>query len=585
MSVMDLDFYGLARPVQERFIASTRAQAVPTPLAVQPAALTHMRPWLVGSAAALLVLIGLTALGFGDLNSEFALASTTLLAGYVALFALSVGCLLRALALRHRFLSLPFTPGSYLFPIGVVVARSAQVKLHPLSDLDGSQLSGKTVRLTFRGGQSFEFTTRDEDTAGQVQKLVSEAKKTLQLAEETSNWRELARLDPLRDNGFSNPFGPTAGYRMRSPAWARGWLALALILGLGGGYGLWKVRNTLGEKRLYQAAAARNDVEGFQAYLARGGNRDEVRQVLLPRAELKRAEAVGTVEAIEAYIDSHPSSRIADEVAASLRSALLSALESAKGAGTLSAIRELRTRYKNVAPIADEIAAAEHQYYERVFEQYSSEAPKGEKIDPVPFIKRLLDYLERHGPTVEVRWRRQLKESTRLADTQVKLSAYFMGNHSIPSQYFDAAHSRQREAKASEKLLSLLQPHFPSEVLHFELAEAFDAPDAKPSNETPPLPSPSVPTVFITHNVEMTGGYMNANPRGIFVGAGLLFEAEFVIPGDAQALSFRYSVWRPPDLQLLKQEGMDTEGVYEAMVGPTFENFAERYAASIVKLD
>jgi hypothetical protein len=585
---MDLDFYGLVRPVQERFIASARGQAVPAPLAIQRATLTSTRPWLAMSAVALVALCAVAMLGFGNLDSSLAIGSVVQLALYVVLLAVAAGCLLRALALQHRFRSLPFPPGNYLFPIGVIEARSAALRLHSLLDLESVQVNHKVVvRIAFSGNSVFEFKARGEPEAEQVRQIVLEAKKTLQLAEETGNRRELARLDPLRDNGFSNPFGPTGAFRQRTPAWAKTWIAIALLIGAGGGYCLWKGRNLLSEARLYQAAASKNTVEAFQAYLARtaGSGRSEVKETLLPRAELKRAEAQGTVEAIEKYISQHSSTKIAAEVERALRSTLLTALEQAKAQGTLSAIRNLRTQYKNTKPIEEEIAQAEHELFVRVFEEYKAQAPAGEKVDPVPFFQRLFDYLERHGPKIEVRWRRQLRDSVRQADNQVKLSAYFMGVQSVPSQYYDEARSRKREAVATEKLLALLQPRFPAEVLRLEAGTPFDPPVVEPGPEASdgPLPNVSVPTLLITHTTEMTGGYMSQNPRGIFVGVSLFYTVVFSIPGDQEPLRFRFSVWRPPNLQLLKQEHLSTEAMYDLMTDSAFALFVDRYAATLIK--
>ncbi|HTM43821.1 MAG TPA: hypothetical protein VL137_02640 [Polyangiaceae bacterium] len=583
MAVMDLEFYGLVRPVQERFIASTRALAVPTPMALSVAPMRGAQPWLAASILALGALIALTSLGFGNLTSPLALASNVHLLLYAVLLVLAVGCLLRALALRHQFLSLPFVPGDYLFPVGVIQARSARLRLHPLLDLQSAQITGRSLRVVFASGASFQFEARDEAEASTVHKSLLEAQKTLQLAEETGNRRELARLDPLRDNGFSNPFAPTAGYRRRTPTWASGWIPLSLIIGVVGGYGLWKARNFLGESRLYAVATAQNSVEAYRAYLARGGDRATVKDVLLPRAELKKAAAEGSVEAIEQYIAAHPGSKIGDEIASALRAALLTALEQAKHQGTLTAIRALPKRYKDISPIRSEIAEAEHALYEKAFQNYSAHAASNEKSNPVPFFRRLFDYVEHNGPKVEIRWRRQLRDSVHQADNQVKLSAYFMGAQSIPSQYFDAKHARAREAALSDKLLATLQPQFPEDMLRFELGSNFDEPDEKPDDSDPPLPNPTIPTLFITHAVDMTGGYMNANPRGIFVGAGLFFNAVFVIPNDQEPWTVHFSVWRPPDLTLLKQDGMTTEGMYDAMVTPAFDSFEQRYINAVFR--
>ncbi len=67
--------------------------------------------------------------------------------------------------------------------------------------------------------------------------------------------------------------------------------------------------------------------------------------MLLPRAELRDAQQSGGVEAIEAYVSSHPNSKIPHEVQAALKGSLLAGLEEAKKKNTLAALSEFEARY------------------------------------------------------------------------------------------------------------------------------------------------------------------------------------------------------------------------------------------------
>jgi hypothetical protein len=81
----------------------------------------------------------------------------------------------------------------------------------------------------------------------------------------------------------------------------------------------------------------------------------------------------------------------------------------------------------------------------------------------------------------------------------------------------------------------------------------------------------------------MTGGYMSQNPRGIFVGVSLFFNVVFAIPGDQEPLEFDFSIWRAPNLQLLKQEQLSTEAMYDLMSDSAFAFFVDRYVGSLIK--
>ena len=59
--------------------------------------------------------------------------------------------------------------------------------------------------------------------------------------------------------------------------------------------------------------------------------------------------------------------------------------------------------------------------------------------------------------------------------------------------------------------------------------------------------------MFIEHTAELSGAsYLNANPRGVFVGLGMVFEVTFKIPDDAKPHKYKQTAWRPPDVTLSK---------------------------------
>src|SRR5262249_3629267 len=153
-----------------------------------------------------------------------------MLVAYACLLASSAACFLYALVLRERNTSLPYSPALYLFPVGVVEATSAKLRLHSLLALESAQSKGSVLRLLFEGGKTFEFALSSSADAAQAKLLVLEAKKNLSNADQSQNPRALALLDPLRDNGFSSVFSPTTAFKRTPPTWVRVWPIFALAV-------------------------------------------------------------------------------------------------------------------------------------------------------------------------------------------------------------------------------------------------------------------------------------------------------------------------------------------------------------------
>ncbi|HKQ70835.1 MAG TPA: hypothetical protein VJT73_15920, partial [Polyangiaceae bacterium] len=310
----------------------------------------------------------------------------------------------------------------------------------------------------------------------------------------------------------------------------------------------------------------------YRSYLSRGGRAADVGDRLLPRAELAVAVKLGNVEAIEKYVAEHPNSHIKDEVSAALRQAMLVELEAKKRAGTVSALSEFSKKHPNNL-VDPELRQAVHAVYQGAFATYKKES--GVK-DPavVQFVEKLLAFAERAGPKVVVRFRRKASKSIDLADTQVKKSPYFMGAASLPSLYFDDAHARPRETNTAKTISDRFGNAFPADIVSFELGAPLTDSEA-------PLPVPTLPTLFIEHTAEVSGAsYLSANPRGVFVGLGLLFEVTFRLPDETKPLKFRLSAWRPPDTTLPRADNTWEGAVYEAMATEGYAHFAQRYLAT-----
>jgi hypothetical protein len=572
----ELDFYELSRAVEDRFVGSMRGEGQPRPLLANRGGVP--REVFVGSAIGLGGLAGLVVLfelGLGDLTSDLALHPLPVIAGYVVAVATIALGALQVLARLRADWALPFTPGVYLFPSGVIDARRHILRVFTLSRLVKPVVEDRSLTLAFPEGESFTFAISEKGHTDEIRTVIEGAQEALEKAQAAGDKHSLGVLDPLLDVGVANPFAPKTALKRQVPLWARQVWLTALVLGIVVAPAIWFARNMVSDAAMLSRAHLQRSVDGYKAYLARGGRRQDVAEVLLPRAELVQAVKEGTVEAVEKYIQTHPNSKIPNEVSAALRQTMLIELDATKRAGTVSALNDFAKRHPNNMVDA-ELKQAVHAVYQAALARYKRES--GVK-DPavLTFVERLLAFAEKAGPKVEIRFRRKVAKSAEIADNQVKKSPFFMGTPSLPSQYFDDAHSRPRETNAGKALVARFASAFAPDVLSLELGAPITDPDA-------PLPPPTVPTLFVEHTAELSGAsYLNANPRGVFVGAGMTFEATFRVPDDTKPYKFKQTVWRPPDVTLSKGDAETWEtAVYEAMAAEGFNQFSQKFLAALL---
>lgn len=578
-----IEFYDLPRPVQERFVAASQASLAPAPLAVKLASRYVGFRWFAAAVSLLFATSLFATLGFGELGHPSALASGTHALIYCVGFTLGFACLTRGFTLRDRALSLPFARATYLFPMGVVEATSSSLTVHSLADLSQVEALSASLNVTFKDGVTFAFPARDQKQASAAKDAVAQSRDRLDEATKADSVRHLAALDPLCRTNFPSPFSQDVPFKRPTTLWATALFAMAVVSGVALGVGVWEVRNKLSGRRLAEIAREQNTTAAYQRYLANGGQQPEIIEVLLPRAELADERAKGSVQAIEAYIQSHPDSKIQPEVDAALKEALLVALERASAPGTLQALDAFASEHPNHAPVEDELARARHAVYvsagARALKLTVANGTR--KSDPSAFFQRLAEYAEKHGPKVEIRFRSRLGRSHNTADTLVRLSAYFSGNASLPSRFFGPDEMRAREALAAPLLISALQALFPPEIVRFELAAALPSPE--PDEPLPALPEPSVPTLYIDHRTELSGGYVNPKPRGIFMGAGIFFDTVFVIPGEETQLEINVPTWRTPSRPVMERDKRTTGDVYEDLARRSFALFLRRYVERVLK--
>jgi hypothetical protein len=570
-----VDFYKLPRAIQDRFVGSVMSGFPPAPLLATKGGTPTKLVWLGLSLACFVIIVIVTRLGYGSLDSALALHSWRALILYGALvFGVAFG-LVQAFGRVVRERALPYGAGVYLFPACLIDARSDQFKVFSTHDLSGVDIQGGSVRVSFSGGTHFLFACVDPTQAAGIVAEVQAARDRAMHAKATEDPKELVAVDPLHNPRFSSPVGPRDPHDMRLPPWKKlGWVAALAVAAIIAPT-LWASRNSGSDKTMYARATQANDTGSYRAYLERGLKfKEEVANVLLPRAELRDAERAGTVDALLKYKADHPTSKIGPEVAVSIRGAMLSELEKAKAVGTLAALEEFAKHYPEHGVDA-ELRESIHAVYTRELEAYKKHTPAPPKEKGVvPFVERLFAYAEKHGPKVEVRFRRKKSESIGRADQYVAKTPSFMGEVSYPSRQFDEKRSTRREGVLGKALATRFDAGLSPEL--FDVAMG---PQVPADAET--LPDVKVPTLFITHSAEWSGHtYVSTKPRGSYVGITFPFEAVFVIPGDPKPIKLKGDVMKQAPLGLLKDEdlmpGPAEEKVYETMAADAFESFGNK---------
>lgn len=563
------DFYGLPRSLQDRFIESSQAVAAPTPLAAAPVGERRSLIWGAICVLTGLIWAGFISLGIGDLRSPFALTSIVHKLIHIGFAGVVVACAARAYSLSWAAKRIPYGSGDYLFPCGVISARESKIVEYDARQVSSVAQAGASVKVSFSGGPSFTFPTQSPEVAQRtVEGFQQQAEKWKEVADGQPLPR--ARLNPLTESGVPNPLAPTQPHQrprlIPLPVLVVIVSVLALVFGLGAA--LW--RDSLSRKALYKAATEENTVEAYRAYLARGGEREEVSTLLLPRAELQDVVKKGTVEAIMAFQKVNPKSKITGEVQIALREALLKELQKAKEKGTLSAIEELPKKFSSHQLIQPEINAARREVFARAMANFQEQAAdKDEQL--ISFVQQLLTYAEKNGPNVQLRFAQDFPQDPKMLDQIVsKSKKYYMGNKSLPTQYFLGDEARRREKEFLLQIQKRLQAAFPKDILEFKLG-----PPPKKENEE--LPQIEVPAITFTHRERLSGGFVGGKPKAMYLGAALLMTADAEIPGQDISLEFKWNAWRSPQFSILSDEKMDIPDVYEDMMGGAFDKFAEIY--------
>ena len=320
--MQQVDFYQLSRAVEDRFVGSMRGEGQPRPLLAIRGGLP--REVFVGGAVVLglVVLVVLFQLGLGDLSSSLALHPLPGIAAYVVAVATIALGVLQVLARLRADWALPFRPGIYLFPSGVIDARRSILRVFPLSRLVKPVIEERCLILTFPEGDTFSFPISEKGHTEEIRTVIEGAQDALEKAQAAGDKHSLGVLDPLVDVGVANPFAPKTALKKQIPFWARQvWIsaaAVGLVLAPGIRFG----RNLLSDSMML-AAPTNSGAPRVTGRTWLGVDVVPMSSTVAPRAELVDAVKEGTVEAVEKYIVGHPHSKIQNEVSAALRQTML----------------------------------------------------------------------------------------------------------------------------------------------------------------------------------------------------------------------------------------------------------------------
>jgi hypothetical protein len=570
-----IHFYKLSRAAQERFVGSLNGRGLPEPILRRAWRPKGPLAWFGASAVSVVLLYAFFRAGFGDSGSALATEGVAWMVVDILLVALGFFGVIRALAILREHKASPFRRGVYVFPVGLIDARSPTLRLYPIDELSNvSGPDGLGFTLTF-GSSSFPFSAADPEAAATAKTALDGARTSLNeagAARDSVRPKALAALDPLQ--GYANPLTSSERMVPSTPPWARfGW-ALAAVAGAALGVSLWTIRNAKSDDAMYERALAANDSVSLRDYLEKGSrHKVEVSQVLLPRAELRDAEKVGTVDAIEKFMSDHPKSVISGEAQTALRAAMLVELSAAVQAGTLAALDDFTRRHPS-GQVDGELARARHGVYQAALDRYMAQAPKGQAAE-TQFVQHLIAWVEKKGPRVELHFHRLRGRSLDKADAAVVKNNLFKGAVSFPSHYFEAKAVKPDEDALGAAIVQRFQAAFPGEILALSVEEAIADPDAA-------LPAQvTVPTLFIEHGPAWSGSTVSSkNPRGVFVGLEIAFDASFRMPDDTKPIHLKVDGWHLPNVNGATDADKPEESIYAEMRAKAFDQFKKKLFAA-----
>jgi hypothetical protein len=576
--VSKIDFFSLSRPVQDRFAAATRRTAPPAPLLYERAPRRAAWAYLAASVVLIVVFAVLLAWGWGDVHSPLAIHGTKWLLVDGLLLAAATYGVLHAVGLLTALESLPYRPGTYLFPGCAVDARGRVLQVFDMSDADGVERVNSPspgLALKMRDGSRLVIPARSVKDAERVEAALAPMRRRLADAIERGDQHTLADLDPLHDSAMSSPIGPTEKMKPRVSMWTRADWAIALVVGLALGHTLGTSRNSISDDAMYQAVLADGTAAAYHQYLAQGGRHSQdIEQTLLPRVELHDAEAARDIKAVETFAEAHPSSKISVDVDAALRRLLLVELDKAKDAHTVTALDAFSRQFP-VGPVAAEWATARHAIYVQALAAWKKK-PHTDATNAM--MDRVLAWSEKNGPSFEVRFQHLPSTSMDDADASARKSGHFPGNDALPSNFVTVDALAPRQQRIAQAISATFTEAFQSDVLFVRPLEPL-APDA-----SAPAGDPSLLVSYAPEWSHATTPCLK--PDTVFVGLIFAFDATVAVPDGKPPLKLSVKSWRGSESWKVKPEGRTREEfeqkVYDGMIDGAFEQLLKKLTDALL---
>ncbi len=490
------------------------------------------------------------------------------------LFGAAAYCVLHAVALLRTMESLPWRPGMYLFPACVVDARDPVLQVWPVADSDGVErvtAPRPGLALRMRDGGRVVVGAAGAAEVERADTGLAARRGELAQAIAEQNPHLLAELDPLHDGALSSPIGPSEAMKRTTPTWVRLDWAVAAAVGALLGLGVGDMRNAMSDAVMYRNIAGGASIAELKAYLSRGGKHaGDVSDILLPRAELKDAEANGSVTAVKEFAKDHPDTKIGPEIDAALRRVMLAELEKAKAAGTVSALDDFAHKYPDKL-VDRELNAARHALYVKALAAWAEKA----QVDPPAkaFMQRLLAWAEKNGPSCEVRFRTQPSKTMDDADKSVLKSGHYPGPDAKPSKYVAPDQLGPREERVGKDVAQAFGDAFPGEVLAMQAGPTLGGDAQPPSN---------VPVLLVEYSPEWTrANTASTKPNTVFAGLAFTFESTFALPDGGAPYKMSTRAWRGAELwkvhftDAMSREDFE-KAVYDAMVDGAFTTLEKK---------
>lgn len=553
----------------------------------------------------LLFLVTISALVVGVMHQFAATANPVQdrrwLAFYVVAWAL-VGLTLSMFA-RQRALkgSLPFQPGVYVFPLDLVDARTRELELYPLSELQsldpvhhtkGGRYTQSTLWFVF-GEKSFVFEIKGQDQAESQLTAVQGARQVLLQAIQRGDLSELLPFDPFADARArnwlpTNDFGLLAKGR---PVWTRFIWAITLIVGLAAGVGTWRVRNWRSDERVFARLEARPDLALADAYVRGGGLRSsEVQTSIIPRAKLaeaKKETGDKRAVALDRFLKTYPKSAVEAEARTLLRATLH---EQFVAQTTVSGVRAFVARWPD-APDTFQGQGKIKELYDQTHAMYRQRMAD-KSVGPI--VESMMTWAETSGAPFDVRFRRRNVATLAAAD---KLLAKGLldddgpapkGNAEVAS-LFTGEEGKARDAAMVKGLERAFKGVFPADVFPLRLAAGIDdaTAAAMPALPKAPLADVNGPTLVVDVEVAWAGTtFLARDLRRRYLGLQLKVDVVAQIPKDGRVFSFSLKAQPPESLEIdwssLEATQKDDAYVYDRLILAAFDEAAPKLAAILL---